>query len=43
MPPGSARHELAITHIFPCRINGLLALFEAEFLRAQPFERPQVV
>src|SRR3954468_19871575 len=34
---------LAITHIFPCQINGLLAVLEVEFLRAEPFERPYVV
>src|SRR4051794_41616159 len=33
---------LAITHIFPCRINGLLATLAVVFLHAEPFEHPYV-
>ena len=36
-------HRLAITHIFPCWINGLLAILEIVFFRAEPFERSHVV
>ena len=35
--------ELAITHIFPCRIKDLLAILEVVFFRAELFERPYVV
>jgi hypothetical protein len=38
-----ALYRLAITHIFPCCINSLLAILEVVFFRAEPFERPHVV
>ena len=37
------RLTLAITHIFPCRIDGLLASLEVVFFRAELLERPYVV
>jgi plasmid stabilization system protein ParE len=35
--------RLAITHIFPCGINGLLAILKIVFFRAEPFKRPYLV
>ncbi len=32
------RPHLAITHIFPCHINGLLAILEVVSFWAEPFE-----
>jgi hypothetical protein len=39
----AAARMLAITHIFSCLINGLLAILGVAFFRAEPFERPHVV
>src|SRR4051812_28842948 len=36
--PAGALHRLAITHIFPCSINGLLASLKGVSFCAEPFE-----